>query len=284
MSAISGRIPRSRQPPLNSLQPLPRMALSCCASHSNAIRSIIRGREVLGAPSSVCEGGLLGFAGAFLNGVNGNQARFSFLIKQITTPRPILRTTYQLTRHWITVHVIKLLAFLAVTVDVKIVKPRLPKLPELLRDFRNRQGSLCHFVAQFARDTLLQHLQHRRRSPLCGLAEQQVNMLRHEDITDQGEFILATNAGKFLNEKIFSAYRLQKGEPTITAESDEVQMATTVIALQPFRHRRTQEPTLTNREWGTPLHITLVNFLRFADTTKNKSLTRSTCPAKYSLC
>jgi len=83
-------------------------------------------------------------------------------------------------------------------------------------------------------------------------------MLRHENVTDQGEFILKTNKGKFLDEKIFSVYRLQKGEPTITAESDEVQMATTVIALQSLRHWRSQEPTLTNREWGTSLHITLL--------------------------
>jgi len=54
-------------------------------------------------------------------------------------------------------------------------------------------------------------------------------MLRHQDITDQGEFILATDAGKFPDEEILSTCRLQKGEPTITTEGDEVQMATTPL-------------------------------------------------------
>src|ERR1700730_4737778 len=50
--------------------------------------------KILGAPASSCEAGLLGLREAILNGIDGDQPRFSSFIGQITAPQPILRTPY----------------------------------------------------------------------------------------------------------------------------------------------------------------------------------------------
>ena len=92
-------------------------------------------------------------------------------------------------------HVVQLLRPLLAAPNVEIVEPPLPEtamscvrdvLPqtELLRGIAR-----ANFSAQAARDPLFQHLNHDRQISLLRLAQQQMNVFRHDDVADHRELI-----------------------------------------------------------------------------------------------
>src|SRR5271157_852126 len=163
--------------------------------------------------------------------------------------------------HRIAVHVLQLLSFFRVRVNVEVIKARLPECARACRWLRKRQTQLFltnvpALPPHLLRDALLQHLQHRRGRAFLRLADQQMHMLWHHHMSHQQKSVLLANPSKFPYEQLPRAHRLEQRQPPITTESDKMQMTATVEALQPFGHGKprvseTPRPTLPPRGWGT---------------------------------
>src|ERR1700680_18278 len=84
-----------------------------------------------------------------------------------------------------------------------------------------------------------------------------MHMVGHQDIPDERELKLRANITKHFEKEIFCTDRLQVRVAVVTAESKEVQILTSVVALQSFRHKGTG-PTLANpARVGHPRSCTL---------------------------
>src|SRR6266404_5508891 len=74
-----------------------------------------------------------------------------------TAPRPVLRMLHQLTDHRIRVHVIQFLAFLSGTINIEVIKSRLPEC---------RRFFAAKFKSQLVRQHLLPSPKQSPRNPL----------------------------------------------------------------------------------------------------------------------
>ncbi len=84
-------------------------------------------------------------------------------------------------------------------------------------------------------------MQHRRGSALPRLADQQVHMLGHHDVTDQTKSRCIAHSSQFFHQEVSRPRRFQKRQSPITTESDKVQIAFAIIAFKTRRHRQPQQ-------------------------------------------
>ena len=185
--------------------------------------------------------------GASVDEVDSNQSVFEFRIERKTAPGPVLGMIGQFSFQRIHVQVVELFDSLLQTPHVKVVKPPLPKSRERIVATGEEQTQLrsgrSPLAAQAARDTLFQNLNDRGRGSFSRLADEQVDMLRHDDVTHQGEPVTVAHFVKNMDESISSANRAQQRQASVTTEGDEMQMVLSVPALQSFGQRRSnQEP------------------------------------------
>ena len=86
------------------------------------------------------------------------------------------------------VHILEFLDILLLTPDIEIVEARLPELGQgMIGTLETKSELSCGptwFSAQPARHALLQNLHDRRRRSLGRFTDEQVNVLRHDDISD----------------------------------------------------------------------------------------------------
>ena len=88
-------------------------------------------------------------------------------------------------------HILKFLDELPLTPHVEIVEARLPELRQRMIATRETKTQLWRrhfpawFTAQPARHALLQDLHDRRGRSFGRLADEQVNVFRHDDVADQ---------------------------------------------------------------------------------------------------
>src|SRR5713101_6262187 len=139
-------------------------------------------------------------------------------------------------------HVLEFLSYFPFCVYVEIVKPRLPEAARILLRLGKVQAQLSSrwaspLLPHFARHSLLQHLQHRRRRASPRLADQQMHMLRHDHVTQKPETVFPADAREFSHKKISRTTASQKRQPPVATEGDEVQIASAVVTLQSRRHR-----------------------------------------------
>jgi len=217
--------------------------------------------ESAGAPSSGFEGGAFEFApfqrtSLQIHGINLHQPRFPFGVKRKTAPRPILWMSHQPADNRIRVHVLQFFIFLLVAIDIEIVKPRLPKLWQLLKESRKRDPQLpsrCRtpVLPHLLGHALLQHLQHRRRRRLLRLADQQVHVIRHHHISRKQKSVFPSHLAKFFYKQISRARRAKEWHPSVTTKCDKVQLPLAVVALQSLRHH-TPKPPPSQTEGGAP--------------------------------
>ena len=84
------------------------------------------------------------------------------------------------------VHVVKFFGSLLQTPDIKIVEASLPEAAERIVSTRKCQtrlsGRIALLAAQTARDALLQNLNHGGRRTFGRLADEQVDVLGHDDV------------------------------------------------------------------------------------------------------
>src|SRR5581483_2357598 len=75
-------------------------------------------------------------------------------------------------------------------------------------------------------------LYHRGRRALFGFADQKVNMIRHDHISDNHEPITLTHLLQHLKKEIATLCASQKRSSSITTPGDEMQI---VVSVKPFQ-------------------------------------------------
>ena len=90
---------------------------------------------------------------------------------------------------------------------------------------------------------LLQRLQGTRQGAALRLTDQQMNMLRHDDISGDVEAVLAACLLQRELETSLGMWRSQEWLPAITTEGHEVQVSSLLIPLQSPRHERRIYPS-----------------------------------------
>ena len=75
-------------------------------------------------------------------------------------------------------------------------------------------------------------------------ADEQVEMFWHDDIADQSEAVASAHFLENLHGQILRAGGGQERPSLVAAKSDEVKIAPAGDALEIFRHRREEWPTL----------------------------------------
>src|ERR1700688_2650562 len=137
----------------------------------------------------------------------------------------------------IAVHILQFLSHFFSAPDIEIVKAALPKSGRLAPLWGERQRQLrCRRLswpsAQGARNFLLEHLQDFRGVALGGLADQQMNVFRHDHITDQLKTVPHADLIQYSHEALAGPGRSEKGTPPIATEGDEMEIAASIKALQ----------------------------------------------------
>ena len=77
-----------------------------------------------------------------------------------------------------------------------------------------------------------QSLHDGRRSMLLRFADQQVKMLRHDDVSDDDELVLLSNLLQHLEKQIASPRGSEERLSTVTTASDEVQVVVAIVTRQ----------------------------------------------------
>src|SRR6266852_1608069 len=119
-----------------------------------------------------------------------------------TAPRPIPGMLDQSPAYRVTMHVLEFLSYFPSCVYVEIVKPRFPEAARILLRLGKVQAQLSPrwaspLLPHFARHSLLQHLQHRRRRAPPRLTDEQMHMLRHDHVTQKQETVFPADSREF---------------------------------------------------------------------------------------
>ena len=154
-------------------------------------------------------------------------------------------------------HVMEFLPQLLFAPHVEIVETPLPEMFLVCLSFRKAQRQLARrgfplAVAQRRGNFLLQYLQGLGGIPSWWLAQQQMDVLRHDYVTDQPETVPDANLIENFHESVACSSRSEEGPPPVTTERDEMEIAPPVIALQRVAHRGKPAPSET-KGCGTPL-------------------------------
>jgi hypothetical protein len=71
---------------------------------------------------------------------------------------------------------------------------------------------------------------------------QEVNVLRHNNVTNQGKLATSTNLARNFDQKVSRANGFQRRQTAVTTEGNEMKMSVPVPALRSYGHRKI--PTL----------------------------------------
>ena len=132
---------------------------------------------------------------ASAQGIDANQAQFLLRVKREATPRPVPGMSDEASLHWIHVHVVEFLDEFSLAPDVEIVEAVLPETRQRFGCIAEGQFQLpggcppSGLAPQAARHALLQHLHDGGRSAPGGLADEQVNVVGHDDVTRERESV-----------------------------------------------------------------------------------------------
>jgi hypothetical protein len=196
--------------------------------------------------------------------VNRNEARFFSVVAGPAAPRLIFRMPYEAANNGIRVHEIELFRLLSAGADVEIVKSRLPESPQRFSCWLAWQDQLSgakrsFSLAQHLRCTHLYFLKHRRRRPQLRPTDQKMDMFGHDDLTNERKTRLVAYVCQLFHEDVPGSRALQQRQPSVTTESNKVQVAFAVEALPSGWHRKPhgrkrhpQDPGTQHRNLGHP--------------------------------
>ena len=183
----------------------------------------------------------------------------------------------QLPFQWIHVHVVKFFHSLLQTPHIEIIEAPLPEARQrriaACKIQTQLSGERAPLAAQAARDALLQYLNHSGRRSLGRLADEQMNVLRHNHVAHQREAVVIARLAENLRENISGAHRAEQRQTSIASERDEMKMPASVVANEfvchgrkekskprPFKPERVGHPEKLNQslrvdvpEWYYPL-------------------------------
>ena len=157
-----------------------------------------------------------------------------------TAPRPLLRFQHQSARYWVAVDVAEFFQPFRVAPDYEIIKSPLPHVSlgeHFIPEFAlGRIAMSSQALEKLVREALLQHLHHGRWSALLRLADQQMEVFRHHDISDHYKTVAAADLFENFQKQASTGGSSQHGTAVVTTRRDEVQVAAAVASLETFRH------------------------------------------------
>jgi len=162
------------------------------------------------------------------DGIDADQAMFGIRVERTATPGPVFGMINQFSFQRIHVHIVKLFNPFLQAPDIEVVKSSLPK--PTLRIFGAFKAQIqlssirSLLPAQPPGDTLFQNLDHRGRRSYFRLAHEQMDVFRHDDISDKREPIAVPHLAKNLNRSILGADRAQERHAPVTTKGDEMEM------------------------------------------------------------
>ena len=182
------------------------------------------------------------------------QQRAPAMIKAPTAPRPITGMLHEFLFYGILVHVVQLLDHFRSRIDVEIVVAALPEAPQ--RSFlgpevqRQLSLGLSPSAAHAARQTLLEDLQDLGRRRERRFADQQMDVIGHEDVPDQSESIARAHLAENLHGEVSGANGSKEMPALIAAEGDEMKITLANDALETLGHMEKSEagPPFGNRK------------------------------------
>jgi hypothetical protein len=121
------------------------------------------------------------------------------------------------------VHILQLFDCLRLSINIEVIVTPLPEL--------SSSGTL-----QFAGCFLLQNLLGNGQRRDARLIGEQVNVLRHQDISSDDKTVPLSNQFKFALEHAVGRVVVQQGQSLITTEGNEMKLAGLVIADQVSEH------------------------------------------------
>lgn len=169
--------------------------------------------------------------------INSNQPSFLFRVKGKTTPGPVFRMSHQLSLYGIHVHVLKFLDELGLAPDIEIVKAGLPELGQRVVRLGKRKRELMGgwFSARLAseppRNALFQDWHGGGRISFGRFADEQMNVIGHDDVTGQRETVAVAHVTENLDEQVFGAFVRKQGQASVATASNEMQMAQSIAAV-----------------------------------------------------
>lgn len=137
---------------------------------------------------------------------------------QETAPAPILGARCQSAPDWVAVNVAEFLDALVFTPHGKVVIAWLPETRQCRR-------------AKIARGGLLEHLQDDGEFASFRFTDQQMNMLRHDDVADYAATVPAANTFQRLFEYVPRFFGIEQRHALVATEGDEVQAALVLVAF-----------------------------------------------------
>lgn len=148
----------------------------------------------------------------------------------------MIRCSNQAACDWVAMDVPELLDALLFRVDVEIVVSRLPEGPLLSLD----------------RDREFKGLQCLCENGVGGFADEQVYVLRHDDVPSHEEVIAQSHGLKRGLEKCTRIWRSEVRSSVVTTEGDEVEIAGLLVADQVGRHPDMVQPHVSKTRHGAP--------------------------------
>jgi len=172
--------------------------------------------------------------------VSADPSLLEIRVKRKAASGPVFGVIDQSPLERIHMHVVQLFNSLLQTPNMEIVEAALPEARQRIDADRKCQtqlsGRFSLLAAQAARDALFQNLNHGGRRSLGWFADQQVNVSRHDHVTDERKTVAVPNLAKNLNESIPGANRTQERYTPVTTEGDEMKVAAAVVANEFVGH------------------------------------------------
>lgn len=192
---------------------------------------------------------------------------FEIRVEGKTAPGPLLGVIDQFSFQRVHMHVVEFFNSLLQTPHVKVVKPPLPKARQQIvaacKDQIQLSGGRSPFAAEAARDALFQNLNYSRRRSFDRFADEQMDVLRHDNVAHKGKSVAVAHLAKNSDENVSGANRAQKWQTSIASEGNEMQMAASVAAnkfvshgtkeklkSRPFKTERVGHPEKLNQSLG----------------------------------
>ena len=188
-----------------------------------------------------------------VDGIDADQSVLGICVERKAAPGPILRVIDQFSLQWIHVHVVQLFDSLLQAPHIEIVEATLPETWQRTFAICKAQVQLSSissvFPAQAPGDALFQNLNRRRGRSFCRLANEEMDVLRHHDISNKRKPVAVPDLAENLNERVLGTNRTQERYAPIATERDEMQMPAPVNPNELVSHgskENTKTQTLRN--------------------------------------
>ena len=137
-------------------------------------------------------------------------------------------------------HVAQLLFDLGLAPDHEVVKPPLPNVLRWESRVPERALELDAWATRRSQQgvgkALLENLHDGGGIAAFGLAQQQVDVFGHDDVSEDDEAVAAADLFEKVEEEVAAAFASQQGSTLIATAGDEVEITGTVVAAQSSGH------------------------------------------------